>query len=93
MGVQLLLKRVTLTQVKFNRIQGKLFHDESSQKPVLHELGLINMFDVIYVVLFCFVFDWCLFCVLFLLYYFKLNLSVISFVESRDKTLNQHAFK
>lgn len=54
MGFQLLLKRVTLTQVKFNRIQGKLFHDESSQKPVLHELGLIKMFDVIYGFLFCF---------------------------------------
>lgn len=69
---------------KFGRTQGKLFHDESSQQPALHELGFINVLGA--VMLFWFGFDHVVYLFWVLLHYFKLNLSAISFVKSGDKT-------
>lgn len=50
---------------------GQILNDESLQKPVLHELGLNNMFRVIYgfFLFVCFIFDWfvCLFVLTLLL--------------------------
>jgi len=79
---KLLLNRVNVTQTSSTEFKVN-FHDKSLQKPVLCELGLINMFSVIWaggvftlvLVFVCFGFFLVLFC------YFKLNLSIVLIAE------------